>query len=69
MCISHSILDHSGDLVVSDRLMRGWIPIFEEVEVHQLVEISTLMKKASNRMNEPLQSLHHGSAGYQSVYT
>jgi hypothetical protein len=29
--------------------MRGWFLIFREVEVGRLVEISTLMKKASNR--------------------
>jgi hypothetical protein len=31
------------------RLMRGWFLIFHEVEEGRLVEISTLMKKASNR--------------------
>jgi hypothetical protein len=34
-----------------------------------LVEILTLVKKALNRMNELLQSLHHGSIGYQSMHT
>jgi hypothetical protein len=29
--------------------MRGWFPIFCEVEVGQLVEILTLVKKALNR--------------------
>jgi hypothetical protein len=28
-----------------------------------------LMKKAPNRTNKPLQSLHHGSIGYQSMST
>jgi hypothetical protein len=30
-------------------VMRGWFPIFREVEVGQLVEIMTLVKKALNR--------------------
>jgi hypothetical protein len=30
-------------------VMRGWFSIFREVEVGQLVEISTLVKKAPNR--------------------
>jgi hypothetical protein len=50
-------------------LIRGWILIFRVVEVSQLVEISTLIKKAPDKMNEPLQSLHHDSIGYQSVHT
>jgi hypothetical protein len=29
--------------------MRGWFPIFREVEIDRLVEISTLVKKALNR--------------------
>jgi hypothetical protein len=32
-----------------DKVMRGWFSIFHEVEVGQLVEISTLVKKALNR--------------------
>jgi hypothetical protein len=32
-------------------LMRCWFPIFQEVEVDQLVEISTLVKKALNRQS------------------
>jgi hypothetical protein len=38
-------------------LMRGWVPIFREVEVSHLVEIETL------------HSLHHGSVGYQHACT
>jgi hypothetical protein len=49
--------------------MSGWVSIFWEVEVSWLVEILMLMKKALNKMNEPLQTLHHGSVGYQSVHT
>jgi hypothetical protein len=30
-------------------LVRDWFSIFREVEVGRLVEISTLVKKASNR--------------------
>jgi hypothetical protein len=29
--------------------MRGWVPIFQKVEVSRLMEISTLMKKTPNR--------------------
>jgi hypothetical protein len=49
--------------------MRGLVPIFREVEVSRLVEISMLMKKAMNRSIVTLQSLHHGSIGYQHVRT
>jgi hypothetical protein len=34
-----------------------------------LMDISTLMKKAPKRMNEALQSLYHGSIGYQFLRT
>jgi hypothetical protein len=34
-------------------LMRGWFPIFREVEVGRLVEISMLVKKAPNRRSKP----------------
>jgi hypothetical protein len=37
--------------------MGGWAPIFRGVEVHQLVEISTLMMKALNRTLNPCS--HH----------
>jgi hypothetical protein len=33
------------------------------------MEISTLMKKALNRTIKTLQSLHHGSVGYQHAHT
>jgi hypothetical protein len=49
--------------------MRGWFPILREVEVGPLVEISTLMKKALSRTVETMQSLHHGSVGYQHTRT
>jgi hypothetical protein len=45
--------------------MRGWILIFREVEVSQLMDISMLMKKAPSRTIKILQSLHHDSVGYQ----
>jgi hypothetical protein len=50
-------------------MMRDSILIFWEVEVSWLMEISTLMKKALNIMNAPLQSLSHRSVGYQSMHT
>jgi hypothetical protein len=34
-----------------------------------LMEISTLMKNPLNSTNDPFQSLHHDSVGYQSVHT
>jgi hypothetical protein len=34
-------------------LMRGWVPIFQEVEVSRLIEISTLMMKALNSTLSP----------------
>jgi hypothetical protein len=49
--------------------MRGWFPIFREVEVSQLVEISMLMKENPSRMIETLQSLHPSSVGYHHVHT
>jgi hypothetical protein len=48
--------------------MRGWFQIFREVEVSQWMEISTLMKKAPSRTTVTLQSLHHGSVGYQHTH-
>jgi hypothetical protein len=33
--------------------MRGWVPIFGEVELSGLVEISMLMMKAPNRTSNP----------------
>jgi hypothetical protein len=33
--------------------MRGWFPIFREIEVGRLVEISMLVKKAPNRRSYP----------------
>jgi hypothetical protein len=35
--------------VIASTMMRGWFPIFHEVEVGSLGEISTLVKKALNR--------------------
>jgi hypothetical protein len=49
--------------------MRGWFLIFRKVEVGRLAENSTLVKKASEQMIITLQSLHHGSVGYQHVHT
>jgi hypothetical protein len=49
--------------------MRGWFPIFHKVEVGRLVENSTFVKKASEQTIVTLQSLHHGSVGYQHVRT
>jgi hypothetical protein len=49
--------------------MRGWFPIFREVEIGRLVENSMLVKKASEQTIVTLQSLHHGSVGYHLVHT
>jgi hypothetical protein len=46
-------------------MMRSWFPIFREVKVIRLMEISTLMKKAPSRTIVILQSLHHDSVGHQ----
>jgi hypothetical protein len=37
-------------------MMRGWVLIFQDIEVSQLVDISTLMMKAPNRTSNPC---HH----------
>jgi hypothetical protein len=50
-------------------VIRGWILIFHEVKVSQLMEISTMMNKAPSRMIEILQSLHHNIVGYQHAHT
>jgi hypothetical protein len=50
-------------------MMRGWFPIFREVEVGRLVENLTFMKKASEQTIVTMQSLHHGSVGYQYMRT
>jgi hypothetical protein len=44
----HTIITHEQPKIWY-HLMRGWFPIFREVEVGQLVEISMLVKKAPNR--------------------
>jgi hypothetical protein len=49
--------------------MRGCFSIFREVEIDRLVENSMLMKKASEQTIVTLQSLHHGSVGYQHART
>jgi hypothetical protein len=46
-----------------------WWEVSSRSSNRRLVEFSTLMKKGPNRMNELLQSLHHGSTGYQYEYT
>jgi hypothetical protein len=43
--------------------------IFYEVEVGRLVENLTLVKKAFEQTIVTLQSIHHGSVGYQHVHT
>jgi hypothetical protein len=44
-------------------MMMDWVPIFREVG--QLVENSMFVKKASEQTIIALQSLYHGSVGYQ----
>jgi hypothetical protein len=45
----------SVGIKINDRgLMRGWFPIFREVEVSRLIKISTLVKKAPSRMIKTL---------------
>jgi hypothetical protein len=50
-------------------LVRDWFPIFLEVEVSRLIEISMLMKKAPSRTIKTLQSLYHDIVGYQHTRT
>jgi hypothetical protein len=54
---------------IGGQVMRDWIPIFREVDISRLIEISMLIKKASSRTIETLQSLHHGFIRYQHVRT
>jgi hypothetical protein len=44
---------HPANPNVMVGLMRGWVPIFWEVEVSRLVDISMLMIKAPNRTSNP----------------
>jgi hypothetical protein len=64
----HMIIPHEQSEIWY-HLMRGWFLIFREVEVNRLMEISILIKKASSRPIETLQSLHHSFVGYQHVHT
>jgi hypothetical protein len=64
----HMMIPH-GQPEIWYHLMIGWFLIFWEVEVSRLMEISMLMNKALSRRIKTMQSLHHGSVGYQHART
>jgi hypothetical protein len=48
----------------------GWVPIFREVRGKSIGgDLDVDDEGSEQRQFEPVQSLHHGSVGYQPVHT
>ena len=64
----HTKIPH-GQPEIWYHLIVGWVPIFREVRGKSIGGDLDVDDEGSEQRPEPLQSLHHGSVGYQPVRT